>query len=184
MSTSRRQPTSQKKHAIKIGSYFVAAVVGLTIAINFAPFIHSDEPPRTQTQDEKKIMNMVSGEFEVKIVPVDSEDPQIGMMLLDKNYRGDLQATGKGRMLTGMTSVKNSAAYVAIERIEGELKGKRGSFLIQHSGTMTKDKQSLSIRVVPDSGTGELVGIDGTMDFRLVERKHFYDFNYTLAEAK
>ncbi len=125
-------------------------------------------------------MNMVSGEFEVKIVPVDSGDSQIGMMLLDKNYRGELNATGKGRMLTGMTNIKNSAAYVAIERIEGELNGKRGTFLIQHSGTMTKDKQTLTIRVVPDSGTGELEGLDGTMEIRVVERKHFYDFRYSL----
>ena len=123
-------------------------------------------------------MIFISGEFEVKINPVETGDAQIGMMLLDKTYRGDLQATGKGRMLTGMTDVKGSAAYVAIERIEGELKGKRGSFLIQHSGTMSQDKQSLVISIVPDSGTDELVGIQGTMDIRRVDKKHFYDFKY------
>ena len=125
-------------------------------------------------------MNLISGEFDVKINPVDTGDSQIGMMLLDKSYRGDLEATGTGRMLTGMTSVKGSAAYVAIERIEGELKGKRGSFLIQHAGTMTKDKQTLVISVVPDSGTGDLVGIEGNMSIRIVEKKHFYDFNYSI----
>ncbi len=137
----------------------------------------------TQTPEETKTMNMVSGEFEVKIVTVDSGDSQMGMMLLDKSYHGHLNATGKGRMLTGMTSVKNSAAYVAIERIEGELNGKHGTFLIQHSGTMTKDKQTLIIRVVPDSGTGELEGLDGTMEIRIVERKHIYDFRYSLPDG-
>ncbi len=173
-----------KKNAYGIVGVLVTSVVGLILASNLAATIYADEPKKTQATEEKKYMNMVSGEFEVKIVPVDSGDSQIGMMLLDKSYHGDLSATGKGRMLTGMTSVKGSAAYVAIERIDGELKGKRGTFLIQHSGTMTKDKQSLIIRVVPDSGTGDLEGLDGTMEIRIVERKHFYDFRYSMPEAK
>lgn len=127
-------------------------------------------------------MQMITGEFDVKIIPTESDDPTMGMMLLDKTYRGDLKGTGKGRMLTGMTSVKGSAAYVAIERIDGELNGKKGTFLIQHSGTMSKEKQSLTISVVPDSGTGELTGLIGTMEIRIVDRKHFYDFRFGFAE--
>ena len=72
-------------------------------------------------------MNEVSGEFDVKIVPVDTGDDKMGMMTLDKQYHGDLNATGQGRMLTGMTDVKGSAAYVAIERVNGKLKGARGN---------------------------------------------------------
>ena len=177
-------PTSPNKTACNFACALVAVIVGLSVANKQLGFAIADEPSKTQNTEEKKWMNTITGEFEVKITPADTGDPQIGMMLLDKRYIGDLKATGNGRMLTGMTSVKNSAAYVAIERIEGELKGKRGSFLIQHSGTMTKEKQSLIIRVVPDSGTGDLAGIDGTMDIRIVERKHFYDFRYTLADPK
>lgn len=174
----------QSKRGISIlGCVLFMTYVGGKGAPTIIPKLHANEPPKTQSQEEKKFMNTITGEFEVKIVPVDSEDSQIGMMLLDKKYLGDLDATGKGRMLTGMTSVKNSAAYVAIERIEGVLKGKRGNFLIQHSGSMSKGSQTLVIRVVPDSGTGDLLGLEGTMDIRIVDRKHFYDFQYTLPEA-
>src|SRR5262245_20261478 len=84
----------------------------------------------TPKPKEKQFMSEVSGEFDVKIIPADTGDPKMGMMMLDKKYHGELEATGTGRMLTGMTEVKNSAAYVAIERVEGKLKGASGSFLI------------------------------------------------------
>ena len=129
-------------------------------------------------------MQKITGEFDVKIAPVDTGDAQMGMMLLDKTYHGELKGSGKGRMLTGGTSVKDSAGYVAIERIEGELSGRKGSFLIQHSGTMAKGQPSLTIGVIPDSGTGDLVGLDGQMQIRIVDRKHFYDFQYTLPDSK
>lgn len=160
------------------GSVLFGVVMVLLSFEKVADGLYGADDLKTQATEGKKHMNTITGEFDVKLNPVDTGDTQLGMMVLDKRYRGDLQATGSGRMLTGMTSVKGSAAYVAIERIEGELKGKQGSFLIQHSGTMTSAKQSLVITVVPDSGTGDLVGIEGTMNIRIVDKKHFYDFDY------
>lgn len=125
-------------------------------------------------------MNEVTGEFDVKIVPLDTGDGKMGMMSFDKQYHGDLDATGLGRMLTGMTDVKGSAAYVAIERVKGKLKGVDGTFLIHHTGVMTKGSQSLVIRVVPDSGTGGLAGIEGEMHIKITGGKHFYRLEYTL----
>lgn len=125
-------------------------------------------------------MNEVTGEFDVKIVPIDTGDDKMGMMILDKHYHGDLNASGQGRMLTGMTDVKGSGAYVAIERVKGKLKGLEGSFLIHHTGLMSKGSQSLVIRVVPDSGTGDLAGIEGEMHIKIADGKHFYRFEYTL----
>jgi hypothetical protein len=92
-------------------------------------------------------------------------------------------------MLTGMTDVKGSAAYVAMERVSGKLKGPAetflaGTFLLYHSGVMNKGVQSLSIRVVPDSGTGELTGIDGELHIKVADGKHFYRFEYSLGDAK
>lgn len=166
-------------------------IVILFAALNCAPNVadsrsnlRADEPAPPKPPIEKKYMNNITGEFDVKIVPVDTGDSQMGMMLLDKTYHGVLKGSGKGRMLTGGTSVKDSAGYVAIERIEGELSGKKGSFLIQHSGTMAKGQPSLTINVIPDSGTGDLVGLEGQMQIRIVERKHFYDFQYSLPDAK
>ena len=105
----------------------------------------------------------------------------LGRLILDKQYHGDLEATGKGQMLTAGTEVKGSAAYVAIERVTGTLKGHTGSFVLQHSGTMTQGAGQLVITIVPDSGTGELKGITGKMTIHIApDGKHSYDFEYTL----
>jgi hypothetical protein len=126
--------------------------------------------------------NHATGTFEVKVTPQsdDKSDASLGRMSLEKQIHGDLEATSKGQMLTAATDVKGSAGYVAIERITGTLKGRSGSFVLQHSGTMTRGAPSLTITVVPDSGTGQLAGISGTMKITIADGKHSYDFDYTL----
>jgi len=86
-------------------------------------------------------------------------------------------------MLTAGTSVKDSAGYVAIERVSGALHGRKGSFVLQHSGIMTRGAPQLTITVVPDSGTGELAGLTGTMGITIAGGKHSYDFEYTLSKS-
>jgi uncharacterized protein DUF3224 len=129
-----------------------------------------------------------TGPFDVKLVPqsTDSvpEGAALGRTSIDKQLHGDLEATSKGEMLSAMTSVKGSAGYVAIERVTGMLHGRKGSFVLQHSGTMARGAQKLTITVVPDSGTGDLAGLSGTMAIRIeTSGKHFYDFDYELASA-
>jgi hypothetical protein len=85
-------------------------------------------------------------------------------------------------MLTAATSVKNSAGYVAIEKVTGTLQGRSGTFILQHSATMNRGAPQLSLNVVPDSGTGQLTGITGSMTIKIENGKHFYGFDYTLAE--
>jgi uncharacterized protein DUF3224 len=124
-----------------------------------------------------------TGPFDVKVTAQDdkSEDPLLNRMTLDKHYHGDLEATGKGQMLTAGTDVKGSGAYVAIEKVTGTLGGRTGSFVLQHSGTMTRNTPQLTITVVPDSGTGELKGITGKMAINIAaDGKHSYDLEYTL----
>jgi hypothetical protein len=101
-------------------------------------------------------------------------------MLIAKQYHGDLEAIGRGQMLTAMTPIKGSGVYVAIERVTGTLHGRRGSFVLQHSGTMTRGAQQLTITVVPDSGTEQLAGLAGKLMIKITEGKHFYNFEYTL----
>jgi hypothetical protein len=101
-------------------------------------------------------------------------------MSIDKQFHGDLEATSKGQMLTAGTEVQGSAGYVAIERVSGTLGGRSGTFALQHSGTMTRGEPQLSITVVPDSGTGQLVGLAGTMLITIADGKHSYGFDYTL----
>ena len=130
-------------------------------------------------------MNEVArGEFVVKLLPLTFEGQpdgsKIGRMSIDKTITGDLVATTKGQMLSAMTDVKGSAGYVAIETLEGVLKGKKGTFVLQHTGTMNQGSPSLSVTVVPDSGTGELVGLAGQFNIINAAGKHSYEFAYTL----
>lgn len=125
-----------------------------------------------------------TGPFDVKVVPQPSDDPSLGRMSLDKHYHGDLDATATGQMLTGGDFKTGSAGYVAMEKVTGTLKGRAGTFLMQHSATLNRGAQQLSITIVPDSGTGQLAGIAGKMDIKITEGKHLYELEYTLPDAK
>jgi hypothetical protein len=126
-----------------------------------------------------------SGTFEVKLTPQapDGDAPGVGRMSIDKQFHGDLEGSSKGQMLAAVTSVKGSAGYVAIEQVTGSLHARSGGFVLQHSGTMTRGAPQLIVSVVPDSGTGELEGLAGTMNIVIADGKHSYDFEYTLAGA-
>ncbi len=128
--------------------------------------------------------NRASGTFEVKLNPQDQgADMPVGRMSIDKQFQGDLAGTSKGQMLMASGgSVKDSAGYVAIEKVTGTLNGRRGSFYLQHSGVMTRGVGELTITVIPDSGTDQLVGLRGKMNIIIAEGKHSYEFEYTLAE--
>jgi hypothetical protein len=99
-------------------------------------------------------------------------------MTVAKQFHGDLEGTSTGEMLSAGTSTQGSAGYVAIERVTGTLGGRSGTFILQHSGTMTRGAPQLSITVVPDSGTGQLAGLTGTMTITIVNGKHSYEFAY------
>jgi hypothetical protein len=125
----------------------------------------------------------ISGEFQIKLQPMDfyakgNDGINFGRMSIDKTFSGDLEATSKGEMLSAMTTTKGSAGYVAIEQVIGSLAGKKGSFVLQHFGTMNRGKDNLVLEVVPDSGSGELVGISGKMSIKIENGLHFYEFEY------
>lgn len=127
--------------------------------------------------------NHATGPFEVMVTRQDDkgDDSNLARFMLDKQYRGELQGTAKGQMLTAGTAVKGSGAYVAIEKFTGTLNGHAGSFVLQHSGTMTANTPQLTITIVPDSGTEELKGIKGKMSINVApDGKHSYDLEYTL----
>jgi hypothetical protein len=128
-----------------------------------------------------------TGPFEVKLAPLEPTWPDeaaiLGRMSIDKQYTGDLMATGQGEMLSAGTGVEGSAGYVAIEKVAGTLHGRDGAFTLQHSGTMNRGAPSLSITVVPDSGTGALTGIAGTMQIIIEKKQHSYIFDYSLDGA-
>jgi len=106
----------------------------------------------------------------------------LGRLSIDKQFHGDLAASSTGEMLTAASDGNGSAAYVAVERVTGTLHGRSGTFVLLHTGTMTRDAQHLSVTVAADSGTAQLVGLAGTMVITIVDKKHLYDFEYTLAQ--
>ncbi|MBF6023872.1 DUF3224 domain-containing protein [Lysobacter niastensis] len=126
----------------------------------------------------------VKGEFEVKRSPQGACDlgdgAAAGHIRFDKHFNGPLDATSVVHMLAVGTEVEGSAAYVAIERIAGSLDGRSGAFFMQHNGTLDRGTPSLSLTVVPDSGTGELRGLSGRMAIDIVDGRHFYTFSYEL----
>ncbi len=125
------------------------------------------------------------GTFTVKLDPKEAYNPgtdgnRLARMTIDKKFEGILKATSKGEMLSAMTSVKGSAGYVALEQVSGELDGKSGSFVLQHFGTMNKGEDYLKLEVVPDSGTGELEGLSGSMSIEIEDGVHRYLLDYLL----
>jgi hypothetical protein len=128
---------------------------------------------------------LAAGTFDVHLTPEANDSLPAGVALgrlaIDKQFHGDLEATSRGAMLSARTPVADSAGYVAIERVSGTLGGRRGSFVLQHNGVMTRGVSSLTIHVVPDSGTDELAGLAGEMTINIADGKHFYAFDYTLA---
>jgi len=127
------------------------------------------------------------GSFEVELTPRandQGEGAALGRMSIAKRLHGDLEATSEGEMLSAVTGVQGSAAYVAVERVTGTLHGRRGAFVLQHSATMSRGAQQLAVAVVPDSGTGELVGLAGTMVIEIEDGNHRYDLSYTLPDGR
>ena len=123
------------------------------------------------------------GTFDVKVIPQAADGSAggpFGRLFLDKQFHGDLEATSKGQMLGAGTAVEGSAGYVALELVSGTLHGRRGTFILQHTGSMTKGVPAMSVVVVPDSGTDQLTGLAGKMTIIIVGGKHSYDFEYRL----
>ena len=126
------------------------------------------------------------GPFDVKLTPQGAAtDPTaVGRFSLDKTFHGDIEGTSAGEMLAVRTAVGGSAGYVAIERVTGTLAGRAGTFALQHWGMMDKGAPDLKVTVIPDSGTGDLTGLAGTMTIDIQPGgKHFYAFTYTLPPA-
>jgi hypothetical protein len=148
------------------------------VTLSVAAALH---PPK-----EAVMTNHARGTFDVKVIPQPADDIAGGpfsRLFLDKQFHGSLEATSKGQMLGAETAVDGSGAYVALECVVGTLDGRRGSFILQHNGTMSKGVPTMIVTVVPDSGTEQLTGLAGTMTIVIAGGKHSYDLQYTLAEA-
>lgn len=165
----------------------LASCLSLGLAVYAQTQTSAPGPVPNPVQKGNAMAAHASGPFDVKLTPQPPDDKAegstLGRLSIDKQYHGDLEATSKGQMLTAMTDIKGSAGYVAIERVTGTLRGRSGSFVLQHSSTLTRGAPQQSITVVPDSGTGQLAGLTGKMTVNIVDGKHSYDFEYMLPQA-
>lgn len=134
---------------------------------------------------ETSLSQHANGPFDVKLTPQDDKLADgISRMLIDKQYHGDMEGAAKGQMLAA-GSAKTSGVYVAIETFTGSIHGKSGGFALHHTGIMTNGGPTLTIAVVPGSGTGDLKGISGTMRINIAQDgKHSYDLEYTLPSTQ
>jgi hypothetical protein len=164
----------------------VRSTIVVCLCLGLTTLAQSQSAPPGASAKEKVVTSHASGTFEVKLTPQaveDGADADLGRMSIDKQFHGDLEGTSKGQMISAMGNVKGSAGYVAMERVTGALKGRTGSFVLQHSGTMNRGTAKLSVTVVPDSGTGQLEGLAGTLTIKIDWGKHSYEFEYTLPET-
>ena len=158
----------------------IALVIVIALGIDFAgsarAAIASQEPSMT---------HHAVGTFEVAVTPADPEVVEAGLGLsrytLAKTFSGGMTGQGVGQMLAGGPSA-TTGSYVALERFVGTLDGREGAFLLAHRGDMGPDGFSLSITVVPNSGTGALTGIAGVFELTIADGQHKYDLAYTLSE--
>jgi hypothetical protein len=124
------------------------------------------------------------GTFEIQMEqepPYESGDGvTLARASFKKQFSGTLEATSTVQMLGARTPVQGSAGYVALERVVGKLGTRGGSFVLQHSGWMQTGETHLKVTVVPDSATGELVGLSGEMSIKIVDGQHHYAFDYVL----
>jgi hypothetical protein len=136
--------------------------------------------PPSSTKVKAVAEMQAAGTFDPKLTPTSAADAPVGAMSIAKTFKGDLDGTSVGQMLAMGNPAAGSAGYVAMERVTGTLGGRQGSFALQHSGTMDKGAQSLSVTVVPGTGTDGLAGLSGTMDIRIEGGQHFYILRYSL----
>ena len=162
----------------------IAAIAMMAVA-----FVETSgqSPPSQQPASSTHMTNLhAKGTFEVTLKPLPPANPEagekLGRMSFSKQFAGDLAGTSTGEMLSAGTDIKGSAGYVAIERVTGTLAGRKGSFVLQHSGTMDRGNPQSTIVVVPDSGTEELAGLVGKFRIDIKEGKHFYEFEYKISK--
>lgn len=164
----------------------IGYVVGISLVLGWGNPSPSTAPPLPDINSHHNIlhMNQASGKFEVQLTPqspdAGSESAPIGRMLIVKQYDGGLKAESQGQMLAYQSGVEGSAGYVAIERVSGNLAGRKGSFVLQHSGIMDQGDSQLTVSILPDSGKEELSGIEGSMTIQIENGSHYYTLDYTV----
>jgi hypothetical protein len=153
----------------------------LVLGLAAAPFVS-----HANTSEEHSIMH-ASGYFDVTLAPQAADNPQvrtaqIQRLSIDKKYHGEVQGTSTGQM-QAIRDDRDTGAYVALEKVVASIKGRSGTFMLMHYGYMHQGAVGRwLVEIVPNSGTGELADLSGTMKIIQKDGKHYYEIEYTLPE--
>ena len=150
-------------------AFFAALVLASTLAI--------------QSNKGTAVSATAKGTFDPRVTPqpaAQGDDPSFSRFTVEKQYHGDLEGTSKVQMLAVGTAIKDSGGYVALEKVTAALAGRKGTFILQHMGSMKGGAFNINLAVVPDSGTDQLAGISGKFSIEIKDGKHFYTFAYSL----
>lgn len=116
--------------------------VGLLTGVPAPAAAQAAPAASTLPQRDTHMETPAKGTFEVTLTPQPAEGTALGRMVIDKRFHGDLEAVSQGQMLSAMGTVQGSAGYVAMEVVRGTLQGRRGSFVLQHTGTMNRGRRN------------------------------------------
>ncbi|HJV21754.1 MAG TPA: DUF3224 domain-containing protein [Holophagaceae bacterium] len=144
-------------------------------------------PPKPLASQERPMTTHATGTFDVNVKPLTADNADwgaFGRLSIDKVFHGDLEGTSLGQMLAEGDGKGAGGGYVALERVTGTLHGRKGTFVLMHTGTLVDRRPEMVVTVVPGSGTGDLVGLSGRLQILLEGGKHGYAFDYTLPAGR
>jgi hypothetical protein len=101
------------------------------------------------------------------------EGPPLKRVSVHKRFSGPLVGTSAAEVL-----IAGQEGYLASERVDGVLEGRRGTFVIQHGGVGDRAFG----HIVPGSGTGELTGLAGEAVFAHDDAGARLTLSYALAD--
>jgi hypothetical protein len=83
---------------------------------------------------------------------------------MNGSYAGDVTGESSTEFLMAYSS-EDLATYVGIERIDGTVDGRSGTFVMQVTGTFADGVARHNSTVIPGAGTGDLAGLRGQGTF-------------------
>lgn len=110
-----------------------------------------------------------------------ADGPKLSRVTVRKTFTGDIVGESTAELLMSQ-SPDGSAGYVAMERVTGSLHGRAGTFDVQHCATQGGPNAQALWLVVPGSGTGELLGLSGTVTYQHDESGAVFTLDYEFVE--
>lgn len=110
------------------------------------------------------------------------DGPELNKASVTQSYSGSLEAKSTIEYL--MTNFEDgTSSFIGIEEIIGELDGKTGSFLLNHNGEHVNGVAKSTFDIIPNSGTGELMGIMGSGSYEATHENAEMSLTFSFDES-